>query len=227
MVAIRSRTPVESLRAVAKILITSGPTRQYLDPVRYLTNASSGRMGSALATAALELGHEVWVVSGPVSVDYPSEAQVAWVDTTDQMLKQVEQWFPEMDGLIGAAAPCDYMPVQISPHKIAKSGQPIELKLVETPDIVATIAATKKPHQWVIGFALETEDQRFRATVKMQRKLCDMMVSNDASAINATDNNVEIIGRGGQVLQSITGSKIDVARAILHAAHRELIQARS
>jgi phosphopantothenoylcysteine decarboxylase/phosphopantothenate--cysteine ligase len=209
---------------VAKILITSGPTRQYLDPVRYLTNASSGRMGSALASAALELGHQVWIVSGPVGIAYPTDAQVAWVDTTDQMLQQVQQWFPHMDGLIGAAAPCDYMPMQVSPQKIAKSGQPLELKLIETPDIVATVAATKQPHQWVIGFALETEDQRFRATVKMQRKLCDMMVSNHASAINATENSVEILGREGRLLQSMSGSKLEVARAILQAAQQELIR---
>src|SRR5687767_3840488 len=148
---------------MAKILITSGPTRQYLDPVRYLTNASSGRMGAALAEAALEFGHEVFIVSGPVSVTYSAGAKLIWVDTTADMLREVLELFPSMDGLIGAAAPCDYMPVHVSPNKIAKSGEPLELKLVETPDVVASAAATKQPHQWVIGFALETEDQRFRA----------------------------------------------------------------
>ena len=133
-----------------------------------------------MAAAALELGHEVIVVSGPVSVVYPHAARVLWVDTTADMLRDVLAHFPGMDGLIGAAAPCDYMPVHVREHKIHKSGEPLELKLVETPDVVASAAATKQPHQWVIGFALETEDQRFRATIKMQRKFCDMMVSNDA-----------------------------------------------
>ena len=131
--------------------------------------------------------------------------------------------FPDMDGLIGAAAPCDYMPVHVREQKISKSGEPLELKLIETPDVVASAAATKQPHQWVIGFALETEDQRFRATVKMQRKFCDMMVSNAASAINSNDNSVEILGRDGSLLESIQGTKAEVARAILRAAQSELI----
>ncbi len=202
---------------MAKILITSGPTRQYLDPVRYITNASSGRMGAALAEAAIEQGHDVHVISGPVSVEYPSKAEVTWVDTTSDMLEAVLRTFPHVDGLIGAAAPCDYMPVHVSPQKITKSGAPLQLELVETPDIVATAAGQKQPHQWVVGFALETEDRRFRAIVKMQRKLCDMMVSNDASAINSSENSVEILSRTGEVVAAVSGSKLDVARAILSA----------
>lgn len=208
---------------MARILITSGPTRQYLDPVRYLTNASSGRMGAALAQAALELGHAVHIISGPVSIEYPSDVQLTWVDTTSDMLEAVLRVFPGMDGLIGAAAPCDYMPVHVSPQKIAKSGEPLRLELIETPDIVATVARQKQSHQWVVGFALETEDRRFRATVKMQRKLCDMMVSNDASAINSSENSVEILSRDGAVLAAVQGSKLDVARAILSAAQSELM----
>ena len=209
---------------MANILITSGPTRQYLDPVRYLTNASSGRMGAALAEAALELGHQVHIISGPVSVQYPPDAEITWVDTTNDMLESVLAVFPAMDGLIGAAAPCDYMPVQVSPQKIAKSGGPLQLELIETPDIVATAAAKKLAHQWVVGFALETEDRRFRAIVKMQRKLCDMMVSNDASAINSNENSVEILARSGEVLAAVQGSKLDVARAILAAVQSQLMQ---
>ena len=179
------------LNPLAKILITSGPTRQYLDPVRYLTNASSGRMGSALAEMALQFGHDVTVVSGPVSVDYPAGCRCVDVLTTDEMLAAVTRLFPEHDGLIGAAAPCDYQPRRIQSEKIAKNGQPLQLELVETVDIVATLAQQKLPHQWVVGFALETEDQRFRAIVKMQRKSCDLMVSNGPTAINSPDNDIE------------------------------------
>ncbi len=93
---------------MARILITSGPTRQYLDPVRYLTNASSGRMGAALANAALELGHEVVIVSGPVQVVYPSAARIVPVISTEEMLAAVQTEFPTCQGVIGAAAPCDY-----------------------------------------------------------------------------------------------------------------------
>ena len=203
---------------MTKILITSGPTRQYLDPVRYLTNASSGRMGAALAEVAVSRGHQVTVVSGPVSVEYPQAAQVIQVDTTDEMLAAVLELFPEHDGLIGAAAPCDYMPRRVSSGKIAKDGRPLMLELIETPDIVATVAQGKRPNQWVVGFALETEDQRFRAIVKMQRKCCDMMVSNGPSAINATDNEVEIIAADGTTLNVASGTKREVAEAIIRAA---------
>ncbi len=202
---------------MANILITSGPTRQYLDPVRYLTNASSGRMGAALASAAIQAGHRVTIVSGPVHVDYPESAQIVSVTTTDEMLRAVQELFPSQDGLIGAAAPCDYMPRRVSPAKIAKSGEPLQLELIETPDIVATVAQTKKPHQWVVGFALETEDQRFRAIVKMQRKCCDIMVSNGPSAIDSADNEVEILASDGQTIAHAAGSKPAVAATIVES----------
>ena len=143
---------------MARILITSGPTRQYLDPVRYLTNASSGRMGRALAQSALDLGHRVTVISGPVSVEYPDAAELVRVVSTEEMLAAACRLFPECDGVIGAAAPCDYRPVRVASQKIAKTGDPLMLKLIETPDVVATLGSTKRTDQWVVGFALETED---------------------------------------------------------------------
>lgn len=203
---------------MANILITSGPTRQYLDPVRYLTNASSGRMGKALAEAALHAGHRVTLVSGPVEVVYPAQARVIDVVTTEQMLHEVLTRFPEYDGLIGTAAPCDYMPRRVSPEKLAKDGRPLQLELIETADVVATAAQLKSPGQWVIGFALETDDQRFRAIVKMQKKCCDLMVSNGPAAINSEHNQVEIIAADGTLLAHLSGGKRQVAEAILHAA---------
>src|SRR4051794_4629561 len=143
---------------MARILITSGPTRQYLDPVRYLTNASSGRMGRALAEAALELGHEVLIVSGPVAIDYPAGAKIRQIVSTDDLLTVCQELFPACDGVIGAAAPCDYRPVRVEERKIAKTGQPMLLNLVETPDVMATLGASKRPEQWLVGFALETDD---------------------------------------------------------------------
>ena len=147
---------------MARILITSGPTRQHLDPVRYLTNASSGRMGAALVQAAIDAGHDVIVVSGPVDVTYAPQAAVIPVVSTEDMLSACQRVFPDCDGLIGVAAPCDYRPVKVAEQKIHKSGEPLVLHLIETPDVVASLAAEKKPRQWVVGFALETEDQRFR-----------------------------------------------------------------
>ncbi len=209
---------------MARIVITSGPTRQYLDPVRYLTNASSGRMGAALAQAALDLGHVVIVISGPVSIRYPSAAQVVDVVTTHEMLDATKLAFENSDGLVGAAAPCDYMPKQVETHKLSKTGDVLHLALLETPDIIATLGAAKRRDQWVVGFALETEDIRFRAIVKMSRKCCDMIVSNSASAMNSDDNSVEVILRDGTILEQITGPKPVVASGILSHIQKQLIE---
>jgi len=132
---------------VARILITSGPTRQYLDPVRYLTNASSGIMGRSLAQAAIDAGHEVVIVTGPVNVEYPSEATIVPIISTEDMLAAAEREFKTCDGLIGVAAPCDYRPVRVEDQKISKTGEPISLHLIETPDVVATLGESQR--QWI------------------------------------------------------------------------------
>lgn len=181
-------------------------------------------MGAALAQAAIDFGHDVTVVSGPVHLSYPPQATLVEVVTTDEMLHAVQQLFPTFDGLIAAAAPCDYMPRKVSPQKIAKSGEPLELVLVETADIVASAALKKKTGQWVVGFALETEDQRFRAIVKMQKKCCDMMVSNGPTAIDSRENEVEILFKDGRTLAHASGSKQRVARAILQAIQHQMIE---
>ena len=212
---------------MAKILITSGPTREYLDPVRYLTNASSGRMGRALAGAALELGHQVVVVSGPVTVQYPTEAEVLSVLSTSEMLDACRRVFPDCDGLIGAAAPCDYQPIRIETHKISKTGEPLTLHLVETADVVATLGAEKRAGQWLVGFALETDDQRFRAITKLEKKSCDLIVLNGPEAMNSESNSVEVLDRSGQVVEAIKGSKDDVGRGILRTIQKLLIEPRS
>jgi phosphopantothenoylcysteine decarboxylase/phosphopantothenate--cysteine ligase len=208
---------------VARILITSGPTRQYLDPVRYLTNASSGRMGAALAEAALALGNEVVIVTGPVEVEYPSAAQIIPVISTDEMMQASRTAFTDCDGLIGAAAPCDYRPVKVASNKIAKTGEPLELHLIETDDIVATLGA-EKGTRWVVGFALETEDHRLRALAKLERKHCDLIVSNGVEAMHSLDNQVEIIDPAGTVLKQVRGSKLEVARELLGVIAERLIK---
>lgn len=207
---------------MARILITSGPTRQYLDPVRYLTNASSGRMGAALAEAALDAGHEVLVVSGPVDVSYPSAAQVVPVISTDEMLKACEKLFPACDGLIGAAAPCDYRPVGVARHKLSKTGRPLQIELVETPDIIASLAGLRTA-QWMVAFALETEDHRMRAMQKLERKRCELIVVNGPAAIHALSTQVEIIDRAGSVVASLAGTKGEVARGVLGVIGERLI----
>ena len=180
-------------------------------------------MGRALALAALELGHRVTVVSGPVEVAYPRKARVLRVVSTEEMLDVAREQFAHCDGLIGAAAPCDYRPQQVAASKIAKTGDPLRLELIETPDIVATLAAERGAHQWVVGFALETEDRRLRALAKLEKKRCDLVVSNGPDAMNAPDNQVEILDRAGHVVDSLAGSKEEVSRGILRVIQTRLI----
>jgi len=207
---------------MARILITSGPTRQYLDPVRYLTNASSGRMGAALASAAVEAGHEVVVVTGPVEVEYPQAAEVIPIVSTEQMLQLALEVFPSCSGLIGVAAPCDYRPVIVSSQKIRKTGSPLTIHLVETPDVVAELAAVRTS-QWMVAFALETEDERMRAMQKMERKSCELIVVNGPRAIHAVETAVEILASEGGVIASFSGDKRRVGKDVFRVIAQRLI----
>ena len=208
---------------MARILITSGPTRQYLDPVRYLTNASSGRMGCELAREAKKLGHEVVVVSGPVEVSYPAGVEVIDVVTTQEMLRESIKLFDDCDGVIGAAAPCDYKPEQIADEKLSKTGEGITLHLIETADVLATLGQSARDDQWAVAFALETTDARFRAITKLERKSCDLIVLNGPAAMNSETNEVEIINPEGDVVAEYAGDKSTVAHGILNEIQQRLI----
>jgi len=215
----------KDLRFMARILITSGPTRQYLDPVRYLTNASSGRMGSALVQAALNAGHEVVVVSGPVETDYPPAARVIPVVSTEDMLEACLPVFAECDGLIGAAAPCDYRPLAVSSRKLAKNGDGLQLHLVETSDVVAHLGKLKT-RQWMVAFALETDNKHLRALQKLEQKNCDLIVLNGPAAMNAVDTQVEILNRSGTIVATLSGSKQLVAQGIVQTIEEQLLPRR-
>ena len=183
-------------------------------------------MGAALAGAALELGHEVVVVTGPVTVEYPRGVEVVPVITTDEMLAAATETFPSCNGAIGAAAPCDYMPRVVHSQKISKTGDPLAVELIETPDVVATLGQQKRADQWVVGFALETEDRRFRAIVKLEQKHCDLMVSNGPGAIDAAENHVELLDSRGAVLADIQGKKEDVALRLIEEIDERLVNGR-
>jgi phosphopantothenoylcysteine decarboxylase/phosphopantothenate--cysteine ligase len=180
-------------------------------------------MGRALAEAALANGHEVVVVSGPVEVEYPTRARVVSIVSTEDMLAASAGEFESCDGLIGAAAPCDYRPQRVESHKIAKTGQPIDLHLIETDDVVATLGA-RKGRRWVVGFALETEDHRLRALAKLEKKFCDLMVSNGQEAISSLDNQVEILTPVGDIVAAVAGTKEEVAARILAIIGERLIR---
>ncbi|NMC21211.1 MAG: phosphopantothenoylcysteine decarboxylase [Thermogutta sp.] len=203
-------------------MITSGPTREYLDPVRYLSNASSGRMGSALAEAFLAAGHEVRIVSGPVEIAYPPGCRVRFVTTTEEMLHAAIELFADCDGVIGAAAPCDFRPAARASDKIVKTGDDLYLRLVETPDILAALAAAKQG-RWIVGFALETRDGPVRAMQKLQRKQCDLIILNHPPAIHSDRTEITAFTPDGAVLGTFIGSKTDAARAIYGWVERRLL----
>lgn len=197
---------------MAHILLTSGPTRAYIDDVRFLTNGSSGRMGAALAAAAIEAGHRVSIVSGPVSVEYPKSARVVRVMTTPEMLEACLALLPRVDGAIAAAAPCDFEPAARQAGKIPRHGRGLTLRLVPTADIIATLAErvreAKPPRQraWFVAFALEAGADRERAITKLRRKRCDLIVVNDIPSIEAARTSVCVLDGEGEVTTA-SGSK--------------------
>lgn len=200
-----------------RLLITSGPTREYLDPVRYLSNGSSGTMGCCLAAAGIDRGFEVTIVTGPVAIEYPKEATVIEVVSTQEMFDAVLEIWPSCEGLIGAAAPCDFRPLEFSESKIKKSADvdTLRIEFTPNPDILAEAGRRKTASQWSIGFALETENGRANALRKLQRKNCDFIVLNTPAAIDAQESRVEILDERGEVVDSISGSKRQIAKRIL------------
>lgn len=181
-------------------------------------------MGAALAQAAIESGHEVVIVSGPVDIEYPTPARVIDVVSTEEMLQAAQQAFESCDGAIGVAAPCDYRPVRVSTEKISKTGDPLLVHLVETVDVIAAIGADKG-ERWVVGFALETEDHRFRAITKAEKKSCDLMVLNSPAAMNAEGTEVEVLNPNGDVIAQLAGAKTEVSRQIFYVIEHNLIDA--
>ena len=208
---------------MARILLTAGPTRAYIDDVRYLTNASSGRMARALAEAALARGHEVVIVSGPVHVEYPRRARVVPVVTTAEMLAASLRELPACDGVIAAAAPCDFEPVKRQPGKIPRQGVGLTLRLKPTTDIIATLARRERPGQWFVAFALEPGADPERAFAKITAKKCDLIVVNDVTALEADKNAVAVYDARHDHVGSKQGTKRVVAGWLVRLIERQLI----
>lgn len=198
--------------------MTAGPTREHVDPVRYLTNESSGRMGFALAQAAARAGHAVTLVAGPVSLPTPARVRRIDVESAREMLAACRSAFRSADLLIMAAAVADWRPARrLAAKWRAKDGgaRRARLELVRNPDILATLAA-RKGKRFVCGFALETGEGERRARAKLARKGLDAIVLNDASALHAGRTRVLLIGRDGS-RRALAGSKARVARALVAA----------
>jgi len=178
-----------------RILVTAGPTREYLDDVRFLSNASSGRMGCAIAAAALARGHDVVLLCGPLEVA-PPPCQILRAVSTADMLEEACAQLPLVDAVIMAAAPADFRPAERVQGKIAKATAPPTLRLVPTPDILAELAR-RRTRQVLVGFALEAHDLVPRARQKLEAKGLDLIVANGPAAIGAERATVHILARDG------------------------------
>jgi len=164
-----------------KILITAGPTREAIDPVRYLTNRSSGKMGYAIAAAAVHAGHQVLLVSGPTALDVPEGVDFLPVESAEEMYQAVATYLPRMDAAVFAAAVADYTPASPANQKIKKDGENFTLQLVKTKDILGSARSEFGFTGFLVGFAAETENLEANARIKLERKGCDLVVANDVS----------------------------------------------
>ena len=201
-----------------RILVTAGATREYIDPVRYISNGSSGKMGYAIAEAASLRGATVQIVSGHATVPSPLGVEINHVDTTEEMHKAVLDQFEQTDIVIMAAAPSDFKPIEFSPHKIKKQRDFLSIDLEKNPD-TAEVLGEMKTHQITVCFAAETDAVLENAKAKLIRKNCDLIVANDILAegagFAADTNIVSIIDKVGKCEQLPILPKREVADSIL------------
>jgi phosphopantothenoylcysteine synthetase/decarboxylase len=211
-----------------RFLVTAGPTREYLDDVRFLTNASSGRMGYAIARAAAQRGHSVDLVTGPVALRPPSGVRVHRATSAQEMYQAARRLFRRADCLIGAAAPADFTPVRRIKGKAKKAESPLLLRLKPTPDILATLGRAKlarptcggvsRRRQVIIAFALEVQNPLKNARLKLRRKNADAIVLNSPAAIGALRSDATILLRGGARLQVKQATKQRLGRILVALA---------
>lgn len=205
-----------------RVMVTAGPSREALDPVRYISNRSSGKMGYAIAQAAQKRGAVVTLLSGPVAIEAPQGVKLVPFTTTQELLDRASELAQEQDLLIQAAAPADYRAKEIAPQKIKKQGgEPMTFTLVENPDVAATLGKTKRSGQVFVGFAAETNDVLAHARDKLARKNLDMIVANDVTrpgaGFDVDTNIVTLITKDGQEALPMM-SKAEVAQRILDRA---------
>lgn len=205
-----------------RVMVTAGPSREALDPVRYISNRSSGKMGYAIAQAAQKRGAEVTLLSGPVAIEAPLGVKLVPFTTTQELLDRASELARSQDLLIQAAAPADYRAKEVAPQKIKKQGgEPMTFTLVENPDVAATLGKAKRSGQVFVGFAAETNDVLAHAKDKLARKNLDMIVANDVTrpgaGFDVDTNIVTLITKDGQEALPMM-SKAEVAQRILDRA---------
>jgi phosphopantothenoylcysteine decarboxylase/phosphopantothenate--cysteine ligase len=206
------------------VLITAGPTREAIDPVRYISNHSSGKMGFALATAAQEAGAQVILIAGPVNLATPDRVKRVNVESAQQMLQAVEAHLNGSDVFIGAAAVADYRPSDVAVQKIKKHNDDMSIHLVKNPDIIATVAA-KQNKPFTVGFAAETQEVLTYARGKLNNKNLDMIIANDVSnqdiGFNSDDNAIVIIDAHSETVFP-QASKYHLAQQIIQTISHKL-----
>jgi len=214
--------PRDDLKGL-RVLVTAGPTVERIDPVRYITNRSSGKMGYAIAEAARDRGAEVTLVSGPVSLAAPRGVERVSIESSAQLCEAVLERGEWADVVIQAAAPADFRPVKTAGGKIKKTGAGMTLELENTTDIAAELGRRKRAGQVLVAFAAETDDVLANARKKLEKKNADLVVANDVSRADAgfgvDTNAVTLLTREGQAALPLM-SKRDVADGILDAVAR-------
>lgn len=200
-----------------RVLVTAGPTVEDIDPVRFITNRSSGKMGYAIAKAARNRGADVTLISGPTNINVPYGVSFIRIHSADEMYKEVTEHFNETDIVIKSAAVADYKPIEKSRTKIKKSDDDLNIPLTRNKDILYELGKLKK-NQILIGFAAETNDVLKNAALKVNKKNLDAIVANDVTmegcGFNTDTNTVKIIGRDGKIIQLTSMSKDEVAHKI-------------
>ena len=201
-----------------RIVVTAGPTREPIDPVRFISNRSSGKMGYAIAATAVEAGHEVTLISGPVALEPPTGVRLLKITTSDELYDAVHERTAECDMLVMCAAVSDYKPKEILTQKMPKHVGEFSLPLTGTRDILASLPHDTRSYL-VVGFAAETHDMEASAQRKLARKKCDVIVANDVSrsdsGMESDENEVTIFFANGDREHIARGSKKNVARALL------------
>lgn len=202
-----------------RFLITAGPTREPIDPVRYLTNRSSGKMGFALAEAAIESGHEVTLIAGPVQIPDLDGCDRVDVETAHEMFEAVAKEIGSADVAIFCAAVADYRPKEIDSEKIKKSGETLTLELVKTRDILGSARSELHFSGILVGFAAETNDLEKHSVEKLKKKGCDLLVANDVSrsdiGFDRDENAVTIFSKDGSKEEIDVRAKLGIARHVV------------
>jgi len=199
---------------ILNFLITAGPTREYLDPVRYMSNASSGRMGYALAAAAKRRGHKVVLISGPVETKVPAGVRAVKVVSAREMFESFKKNFSKADIVIGAAAVSDYRPQVYSAKKLKRASRSVTVRFVPNPDIMR-YAGSNKGKKLLVGFALETQDLLKSARAKLDKKKFDMIIANYPEVIGKNKAAVWILDKNSHIVSIPETEKYTIAKRII------------